>query len=190
MAESTEVLGRLQNAFDGLAPRERRMIALLTALLAIVACGGMYFVLSGALEDVASRVKQQKDSLEVLQVAAAQYDEAVQRIDAAEERLAEYKDQRFKPFVEQEASKLGVELGPITDQGDEAVGTVKQTTFKVELKRLQLETALDFLYALETSGYPLSVQNARFKRLKRGEDILITLTLEVVAYSLVEGASP
>lgn len=187
-ADREGILTRVQNAFDGLAPRERRMIAGLVGLLSIVICGGTYLLLSGTLEDKAARVKQQKDALEVIQVAAAQYEAAAARVDASEERLKQYDGQRFKPFVESEASKLGIELGPITDQGSEVVGTVKQTAYKVELKRLELPTAVEFLYALETSGYPLAVQNARFKTMKTSEGKVLTITLEVMAYALVNGS--
>ncbi len=68
------------------------------------------------------------------------------------------------------------------------MGTVKQTTFKVELKKLDVQTTVDFLYTLETSGYPLAVQSARFKTLRSGDEKLLTLTLEVVSYALVGGS--
>lgn len=187
MAGSDGITAAIRNQYEAMSPRDRRLLAGLAGFFALVFCLLLYFVLSGALDDKASRVRAQKDALELIQVAAAEYNDAAQRIEAAEARLRRYQGQNFKPFVEQEASKLGVQMGPITDQGSEVLGSVKQTTFKVELKKMELEVCLDFLHALETSGYPLHVEMAKFKRITSREEKLINLTLEVVAFSLVGG---
>jgi hypothetical protein len=66
---------------------------------------------------------------------------------------------------------------------------VKQTKYKVSIKRVELSAVLDFILALETSGYPMRIENAHFKTVKASGEKVITLTLEVVALTLVSGGA-
>jgi type II secretory pathway component PulM len=186
MAERESVMVVIQNQLEAMSPRDRRMLAVLACFGALVVGGLTSWLLMGALDDKAARVVQQKDALEVIQAMAEEHQQSLAVIEQGEARLKRYEGQRFKPFVEQEAARLGLELGTINDQGSEVVGTIKQTIYKVELKKLDLQRSVDFLYVLETSGYPLQIQNARFKT-QVSTDKTLTVTLEVLAFALVEG---
>ena len=58
----------------------------------------------------------------------------------------------------------------------------------MELKELAHADAIGFLYELETSGYPASVNMAEFKaKKKRDGTSTLDLSLEILVFSLAEG---
>ena len=116
MAERESVMVVIQNQLEAMSPRDRRMLAVLACFGALVIAGVTSWFLMGVLDDKASRVVAQKDSLEVIQAMAEEHQQSIAIIEHGESRLKRYQGQRFKPFVEQEAARLGLELGTINDQ--------------------------------------------------------------------------
>jgi len=175
---------------SSLSPRDRRILIYAAGFFGVLGVSLLVLTLKGRLDDKASRVRTAKDTLEVLYVMEAQYLEAAQRIEASEERLKEYEGQRLPAFIESMAAQSDVRdlLRQVDDQGTETVGNVKQTTYKVVLKKVPLAGALDFLYDVETAGYPLQVERAVFTTVFVSGEKMVDLELGVVTLTLTEGA--
>ena len=180
-------LGPLEGHLDSLSPRDRKLLSAMAIFFGTVFVGGLWWFVLGLVADKNADLARKHDVLELLNVAAEQYRIAEETIAASEERLSQYQGEGFKPFVEKTAKQESVELGSVNSKSSETVGTVKSTLYKVELKKVDLGNALDFLNALETSGYPMRVENAHFKTVKVRGEKLINLSLEVVAFSLAVG---
>jgi hypothetical protein len=174
---------------DALSPKDSKLLGGLLTVFLVAILGGGYMMISGAIETKEAVLQSKLDTVEFLEVAAAELVAATDTIAASETRLEQYKNEGFKPFVEKIAKAKSIELNAVTDQGSESIGGVKQTKYKVSIKRVELSAVLDFILALETSGYPMRIENAHFKTVKASGEKVITLTLEVVALTLVSGGA-
>jgi hypothetical protein len=61
---------------------------------------------------------------------------------------------------------------------------VKVTTYEVEFRKVNLEPLLKVLLEMESSNYPLRIEDARFKVVYFKRERLMDLTLEVVVHGL------
>lgn len=184
----TGLFGAIQAQLDQLSPRDRRLLGGLVAFVGLVVVLLVALSLRGALRDKASRVVTQKDTLEAIQDLQGEHAVAAARIEAAEARLREYGDQPLSAYLERSAAAVGLsdELA-VSRQQTEVVGGVAQTRYKVDLNRVPYDLALNFIYDIETSGYPLTVESARFRSVTTKDEKQLSVTLEMLAYSLQEG---
>ena len=189
MSVFTKIRTTIDAQADALSPKDSRLLGGLLAVVFIAILGGGYMLISEGIASKEAALKSKLDTVEFLEIAAAELVTATDTIAASEARLEKYKSEGFKPFVEKTAKTKSIELDAVTDQGSESIGGVKQTKYKVSIKRVELSAILDFILELETSGYPMRIENAHFKTVKASGEKVITLTLEVVALTLVAGGS-
>lgn len=181
------LFGVIQNQLDSMSSRDKKLLAGLYCFFGMLFVVVIALSLRGRLDDKASRVVTQKQSLVAIQTLQQDHAVAAARIVAAERRLREFGGKDLSAFVEEKAKVYDVsdELS-VNKQQSEQVGGIEQTRYKVDLKRVSYDTALEFIYDIETSGYPLRVDNARFKRVRVKGDVFVNLTLEITAFSLEE----
>lgn len=176
----------IQAQLDSLSPRDRKLLTglVIGGLLAFAVF--LWWTISGSIESRAADVRRVRDTQAQLELMFAEYGQAAIKVQAAEERLAQYQGQQVTTFVEELASRASVrdQLRAVDEQGSELVGNIMQTNYKVDIQKVELQNALDFLYELETSGFPVAVQTAQFKTAFVRREKRINLTLELVAYSL------
>jgi len=181
------VFGLVEAQLDSLSPGDRKLLAGLLGFFGILFVIIVALTLRGRLNDKASRVMDQKESLQAIQSLAEEYTLAAARIDAAEKRLNEFGDQPLSAYLEKTAASIGVaEELSVNKQQTEVVGGVEQTKYKVDLRRVAYDLSLNFVYDIETSGYPLRVDSARFKAVTYKGEKMVSLTLELTTYSLQE----
>lgn len=188
MAQSTGGLRlAVETQIEAMAPRDRMLLAGLIGFFSIVFVLGLVWLVRGAVDDKAARVRSAKDNLEVIQAMADKYDLAAQKIKRGEERMLQFKGQPASAYLESVARNNGViDSLTVNQQGSDLVGTLRQTQYRAELKRVPLEQAVNFLHELETSGYPASVTLARFKATGPAGTKVIDLTLELLCYEIEE----
>jgi type II secretory pathway component PulM len=176
--------------FEAMSPRDRKLLMGLVGFITLVITAIVFLTIRGAIYDKQTKVKAAQDALDYIQVAAAQYTETASKIATAEDKLKEYKGQPASAYLEKVAGDTGLrDQFTVNQQGSEVVEGLRQTTLRVDLRKIQLASALQFIHTLETSGYPLSINMARFHTgtVSGTEGKVIDLTLEVVTYQL-EGA--
>lgn len=175
---------------DSLSRRERRMVMGLVLFLGVVVGGGLAWTLKSRLDDKASKVRMAKDNYEILVAMEERFLEADAVIKASETRLREYAGVRLDAHVEKIATQTGVseQLRSVDEQGTETVGNVMQRRYRIDLRKVTVAQALDFIYDLETSGYPVSVERANLKTVFVSGERLLNVRLEVVTLSIEEGA--
>lgn len=181
------IFGAVQAQLDSLSPRDRRLLA------GLFVFGGLLFVvfvamtLRGRLNDKASRVITQKESLEAVQDLRQEYAVAAAHIEQAEKRLDEYGDQPLSAFLEKAATQLSAsEELSVNRQQTDTVNGVEQTRYKVDLRRVNYDVGMNFVYDIETSGYPLRIDSAQFKRVRYKGENMLSVTLELTTFALEE----
>ena len=179
-----------ERQLESLSPRDRRLLMGLLSFGVIVGLGLLWWTLYGILDDKASRVRTARENLETARLYQAEYQTAAASLAAQESRLGQFANKRVSAHLEEIAGKRGVtdNLRKVNETGNEVVGNIKQTRYAVELKDLEHTDAIGFIYELETSGYPASINNADFKaKKKRDGASTLDLSLELVVFTLADG---
>ena len=61
-------------------------------------------------------------------------------------------------------------------------GDLEETLYAAQLSKLSLEAATNFPYEIETSGFPLVIQSARFKSRRSKGERRIKLSLDIATH--------
>lgn len=189
--QRTGLVAVVERQLETLSPRDRKLGGGLVAFLALLLVGGLWWTLSGILSDQAEHVRTSNEKLAQIQALQAEHTAAAETLASQETRIRQFADQPVGAWIERLAQENGVatELRAVNETSAETVGSLRQTHYKVELKAAQYDAMLDFLYALETGGYPARVENTTIRATTAGRDRgkVYDLSLELVAYT-VEGA--
>jgi hypothetical protein len=184
----TGPMGFLERQLDALSARDRMLLVGLfgfgTTLFVVFSGYIAWSVLDAKASDVIA-VKKQVAEMQVLQ---RKYQAAEGTFKAHEEALRN--KQPVSTFVEGLASKHEItdQLANINAQGNpEVVGSIAQQRYTVEIKKAPQENIFRFIYDLETSGYPATVEQAAFKSQKTKDGVMMNLTLELMVLSTAEG---
>jgi type II secretory pathway component PulM len=180
----------IERQLESLSPRDRKLLIGLVSFIAVVFVSVLWYSLYSVLNDKVSRVRETKSQLEAVRILDAERVDAMAKLESAEARLAQYKGKRVSAHIEEVAQKRDIpqeQLRAVNEVGSEQVGKVKQTTYKVDLKGLDYSDAYGFIYELETSGYPVHVQTADFRKTFVKKEKKLNVTLELVVFELAEG---
>ncbi|NCG19649.1 MAG: hypothetical protein GWP91_11635 [Rhodobacterales bacterium] len=178
----------VENQLEMMSPRDRKMLLGLFSFGSVVFIGFFCYTLYGIIDDKAGQVRAAKAELATVQMLQSAAVAANQQLVDQETRLKQYQGKRLSAHVEELATKRGLndQLRNVNETSIEVIGTMKQTRYKVELKGINYEDAIGFLYDLETSGYPASVDLASFKATTVKREKKINLTLELIVFSLAD----
>ncbi len=178
----------IENQLEMLSPRDRKMLVGLMGFGAILFVGFFWYTLYGIIDGQAAKVRTAKGELAKVQMLQRDAVAATKQLADQEKRLKEYENKRLSAHVEELATKRGLndQLRNVNETSAEVVGNLKQTRYKVELKGISYQESIGFLYDLETSGFPASVENASFKSTTVKREKKLNLTLELIVFSLAE----
>ncbi|HMV66954.1 MAG TPA: hypothetical protein PKA64_08900 [Myxococcota bacterium] len=184
-----ELQARVQEQLEAMSVRDRTLALILASGLTVVAVVLVTWGLHGVLEDVASRVRLAKENLGQAEELAEDYRGLSAKLQAAEARMSQFRPAQMNTYIETWANNAGVGTGirKVDETGTETVGDFKERTYRVDLQRADLKGVVKFLYAIETSSYPIRIRNAQLSVVDTRDDRLIDLGLELVAYSKEDG---
>lgn len=181
----------VEQQLEMLSPRDRRLLVGLVLFFAVVFVGGYWYMLNGMLEDKASRVRSAKESLLLVRQLDTEYQKHKSTFQAQESRLREYGTQPVAAWVEGLATEHGIieQLRSVNEAASEPVSDiVKRTTYKVEVKRAPQKELYEFLHALETSPFPASVEESKFKVSFYKKEKFMDLSMSLTVLSLTGGS--
>jgi type II secretory pathway component PulM len=176
----------LETQLESLSSRDRKLLAGLVFVICMLVVMGTSWWVRGSLNDRASRVIMAKQDLQTAYALRSEYDRVAGIVATAEERLASSPPQQLGAFVEALTSKHSIREGlrGVKEQGSTEDLGVKVTTYEVEFRKVALEPLLKVLLEMESSNYPLRIEDARFKVVYFKRERLMDLTLEIVVHGL------
>lgn len=182
-------LAFVDRTLDTLSPRDRKLLVAMILFFVAVATFGYWYSLQTMLQGEASRVVEAKRVYQAVLDSNAELKRANAQFASQEVRLRRSSQIPVTAWVENLAKEhqLDQQLAKVTPDNAEAVGSIVQTHYTVELKKAPQEALYRFLYALETSDFPASVNEARFKVTMVKKEKLLDCTLDIVVLSAVEG---
>jgi hypothetical protein len=185
------VAAAVERQLESMSARDRKLLGGLVAFVSTAFLVGTWWSLSGILAARAADVRDANQKLAQIRLLQGELAEANATLEAQQARIQQSASQPVGAWVEKLATDAGVlgELRNVNETSAEVVGGLKQTHYKIELKKSQYDPMLAFLYGLESSGYPAQVELASIKTASGGKDKgkVYDLTLDVVVYSLEEG---
>lgn len=186
LSVQTGAYAAIERQLEMLSPRDRKLLVGLVLFLVVLATGGFWYLLHGALETKASRVRSAKETHAAVIALEQEYREADAQFTAQKDRLQQYAKQPVTAYIEELAQKhsLNEALTKVNQNTSETVGDIIQTRYTVELKKAPQEPLYHFLHDLETSGFPARVEEAHFKVVTVKKERQLDLNLDIIVLSL------
>jgi type II secretory pathway component PulM len=180
-----KLLHKIQDALSQMSARERRLVigGSVVMLITIIIGGGWggWSHISSLEQDVSDR----EEALRQIQMMAMDHASNLEKAALIATSLEENQNTTMQSFVEKKAAEVGIQrdrLDAIKGKTPITQGTLEETSFTVELSKLTLEDAMNFINVLEASDFPMVIRNTKFKTQKISGEKLIRLTLEIAAY--------
>ncbi len=181
---------RIQDSTAGLSPRDRKLLGFLVGFFLLSVIGGGFYLLNDAVKGVQNQVEAREQTLVLAQGMAADFQANQETAAAIRSKLDEHKGANVSAYLEKAAQTVGIadRLDSVKASSTSTTGDLEEKLFSATLSKLSLEDATNFLYEIETSGFPLVIRTAKFKTRKRNDEREIKLTLDIASYGLVESA--
>ena len=158
------LLQQIKAAFDGLAPRERVLVATVAGLVAfaILWFAGVSPLLASA-NRAEERVAAAEQRLEVMKRLRREYDEVSQRLASVEERIQKGGRGNLRTNLERLAKKANVKVETMEPQSSPANESYREAKVEVGLKQVGLNETVRYLHEIESAQQVLSVKALRLR---------------------------
>jgi hypothetical protein len=183
-------LAFVDRTLDGLSPRDRRLLVGLVLFFGVTLTFGYCWVIRGFLTDRATRVIEAKEAHAAVLDDSRRLAVANAAFEHEQSRLAAASTKSVPAWVEELAKKHQLEqaLAKVTDTTSEPVGeSLVQTHYTVELKKAPQEQLYRFVYDMETSEFPASIDSAKLRVAVVKKDKFLDATLDIVVLSVSGG---
>jgi type II secretory pathway component PulM len=187
----SEWLGRIQVVWDGLAPRERVLVAIAGAALALtLILVGVVMPIRSARDNAVQAAEDAERQLLMMERMKRDWDELQGRLGEVEARIQGARSQQnLLTLLESLAARAGVKPSSMEKRQSGESERYEETKVEVSLKNVTLRQAVDYLSSIERAEQPLSVKSLRVKRRPgraRGEEAdgadLIDVTFSVSGF--------
>lgn len=179
---------RAQDALADMAPRDRGLLLGLVVLATLAVVGGGAWWMHGTIGGLESRVDSRADTLHLLKVMASEHEAAVAQSDEIKAKLKEHSGSDMSSFLEQAAKNSGVadRLNQVREKSVTTNGVLEEKLYAVALSQLSTEEMSNFLFEVETAGYPLQIRTFKVKSRTRKGDKTLNLDMDIAAFRVVE----
>lgn len=162
----SEILGRIQALWDGLAPRERLLVGAAGGALAVVVLLlGIVLPIRGAIESSKSSAEDAAQQLAQMQRMKREWDDLSARLVQVEGRIQNGGEgQNLLTLLEALAARAGVKPTSMEKRQSGESARYEETKVEVSLKNVTLQQAIGYLASIETADQPLSIKSLRIKR--------------------------
>jgi type II secretory pathway component PulM len=181
------IQSQLEPLLDSLSPRDRKLLMGLAAAacLALIAAAGWW--MTSTLDGLREDIDERKDTLAFVRRSVAEFEANQARLEQIESELKRHSGTDLAAFLEKAAESAGIEERPgVRQSATTQLGSLEAKTFTVNLSRVTLDQFLDFLYQIETDGYPLRITDSSVKGVSRSESMMLNVKLDIVSYKLLD----
>ena len=162
----SEIIGRIQALWDGLAPRERILTGAAGAALSLVILlFGVILPIRGAVTSARESAHDAERQLAQMQRMKREWDDLNVRLQQVEGRIqGGGEGQNLLTLLESLAARAGVKPSSMEKRQSGESASYEETKVEVSLKNVTLQQAVNYLASIETAEQPLSVKSLRIKR--------------------------
>lgn len=185
------VRSRFSALVADMSPRDRSLflglvIAAYLGALGVTAWGG-----KSLLSDVQSRISTKQTALTRLESMQSEYAANSARVVEIEDTLRTNANQDLASYVEKAAQKVGVgtNLKAVREKGVSTQGNLEEKSYTVDIDKVTLTQLTDFLFEIETNGFPMRIRTSRVKTSGAAGARLLSATFEISAFRLDESTA-
>ncbi len=162
----SELLGRVQVLWDGLAPRERILVGIAGGALAILLLlFGVVMPVLAATDHAMSNAENAERQLAMMQRMRRDWDVLDLRLNVVESKIQASRDeQNLLTLLASLATRAGVKPTSMEKRQSGESERYEETKVEVSLKSVTLQQAVNYLASIESAQQPLSVKSLRIKR--------------------------
>jgi type II secretory pathway component PulM len=162
----SELLGRIQVLWNGLAPRERALVSLAGGVVAVmILFFGLIMPVLAAADNAATSADNARQQLAMMQRMRRDWDGLHDRLGQVEGRIESNRDaQNLLTLLESLAARAGVKPTSMEKRQSGKSERYEETKVEVSLKGISLQQAVQYLASIESETQPLSVKSLRLKR--------------------------
>lgn len=171
-----------------MSPRDRNLFLGLIVSAGLAVLGGAAWGGKSLLADLNSRIATKQAALAQLEEMEAEYAANAAKVVEIEATLRQNANQDLPSYVEKAAAKHGLtsNLKAVREKGVSNQGTLEVKSYTVELDKVSLGQLTDFLFEVETNGFPMRIRSSRMKASGAAGTRVLSATFEANAYSLNE----
>jgi len=179
---------RLEPLLDSLSPRDRMLLLGLSVFGGLFVIAGVGWWMTSSLDGLRADIDDRKDTLAFVRQEIAEFDASQGQLEVIEEELKKHSGTDFSAFMEKaaESADMKDQLSSVRPTSTTSLGSLEVKNYDVKVNRVSLPQFLDFLYEVETDGYPLRITNAKLKGVTVSGAKLLNVTLEVSAFKLLQ----
>lgn len=174
-----------------MSERDRKLFVFLIVFGVMVVLSGGWWLGGRYVKDLNSRIADRESTLGLLNGLAAEQENAAGQVVKIEDQLKKNAGQELSAFLEKAAqhTNISASLKGVRNKSTTVEGTLEEKLYTVELERVTVQQLTDFLYEMESSGYPLKVRSTHLKTLTAAGVKVLNVSMEVSAYRLIEAAA-
>jgi len=181
----SELFARLRTLLEGLAPRERLLLAAAGALVASVLLWAVLIQpVLDARDRAATRVTTAEQQLELMGRLRQEFDEVNRRLSRVERQIQAGPRGNIFTLLESLARRASVDVEAMEPQTGSSSDRYRETKVQVVLKNVTLRQAVTYLHQIEESQQLLSVKSLRL-RTRRDPANLLDATFTVSTFEPV-----
>lgn len=171
-----------------ISPRDRLILAVMSAVAVVGIVGGSARWMYKTLDGLQRRLSDHEQMLTKVEALAAEQASASEKASQIEKKLREYKHTDLSAFLEQAAERTGIRdrLDAVREKSSSSDGVLDEHVYAVELNRLSLEELSNFLWEVETAGYPLKIRTFKVRARKRRDETKLYVNMDVSSYQVVD----
>lgn len=188
--DGIDVFGdRVRSAVDGMAPRERLLVAI--AVLAVF--GVAAFFVQGAMEESSKRLKRQITATSTAQGQVdqlmSQYRDLVGTVDALDTRLAAGADFQPLTWIESVGNEMGIseKIRSVNERGTETTDYFIAKKIDIRIDDVDLRQVTDLIYRLESAPQAVRIDECRVKT-DRNNRSNLDVTMQIAVLQPAGGA--
>ncbi|MBX3251487.1 MAG: type II secretion system protein M [Myxococcales bacterium] len=184
---TTTPLDRLRASIDGLNERERRLLAVLGVVFALIVIVLPLYLVTSSISEIEAENRAISTVLRDIGRARGTLAQRQAEREAAQARYREAAPP-LGSFLEARASEQQLSLREVTDQPEKIVGDFRRRNARATLPGVELRKAIKMLTAIENSRHPVAVERIQIEHFRGGEDSY-NVQIGVIAYDAQEPAA-
>jgi len=175
-------LDNVKNAFAQLTPRERLLLGVAGAGLALFVSSIVFSSLSSSISRREISIEEKEGQLKQVAANAQTYAESERSRQELEGRLGGA-PLRLLPHLQELCDRNGLTIGSMNDRGETALGGLKESLVDLQLTSAPIEKFIPLLNAVEKSPRPVKIRKLRVR--SAGTDAkTLQVTMTVATYAL------
>ena len=159
----SDVLKPARDAYDDLTERERRLVALLGAVLVAIIVLLPLFFMTTAVADMETENEELRAVMREIEQARPRLARIAAENEANTERYGN-RAPALGGYVEQRAQAYGLSLREINDQPELALGNYMRRGVRVRIPDVGIDSVLQMLRDIDRSEYPVAVSRLQIDR--------------------------